>query len=147
MADFFALEQVGVADGTATPPKKLDFRTVGGKKRRVRGTKATAQAIAAGDRLYIGRLPQNCSLRAVSLVSDTSLGATTVSIGTTAVPAKYVNAKTMTTTDVPTGIGPKASAFILDPATADEDLWATFAVAGIAGGVVLAFDYEYSTNN
>lgn len=148
MADYYGLEHSGsAADGTANPPKKLDFRVVGGKKRRVRSTKATAQAIAVGDRLYIGKLPQNCSLRAVSVVTDAALGATTISVGPTTNPTKYVNAKTMTATDLPTAIGPKASAFIADPLGLDEELWATFGGAAIAGGAVLAFDFEYSTNN
>lgn len=147
MADFYGLEFVGGPDGTKNPPKKLDFRLVGGKKRRVRSTKPTAQAFAAGDRLYLGKLPQGASIRAISACTDTSFGSTTISVGTTGTPAKYVNAKTLTATDIPTAIGPKASAFVQDPVSADEDLWATFATATLVAGAIAAFDFEYSTNN
>ncbi|MDX3883603.1 MAG: hypothetical protein QHC65_04215 [Sphingomonas sp.] len=144
MADLYASEFIGQADGTAYPPKKLDSRVVGAKKRRVRATKPTGVAIAAGDRMYLGKLPNGASVRGFSICSNTSLGTTTVSIGTTAAPTKYVNAKTMTVTDVPTAIGPQASAFIAAPLAADEEIWATFAVAGIAGAVVMAIDTEYT---
>jgi hypothetical protein len=147
MADFYGLEHVGIADGTANPKRKYDFRVVGGKLRRIRSTKTTAQALAIGDRLYAGRLPANCSLRAVSIVASASLGTATLSLGTTASPTKYVNAKTMTAADIPTGIGPSAATFIADPMSVDEELWFTVGVAGIAGGVVMASDLTYSTNN
>jgi hypothetical protein len=146
MTDFYATEFVGGPDGTLNPPKKLDFRHVGGKKRRVRATKP-ATTIAAGDRLYIGKLPANCSPRTFSGITDTSFSTATVSIGTTASPTKYVNAKTLTATDTPTALGPKASAYVADPLAADEDIWVTFGTAGVASGVIAAFEMEYITDN
>lgn len=147
MADFYGLEFVGGPDGTKNPPRKLDFRMVGGKKRRVRATKPTTQAFAAGDRLYIGKLPANSLFRSIAGCSDTSFGSTTISVGTTGTPAKYVNAKTLTATDVPTALGPKAAALFADPVTVDEDLWVTFGVATLVAGSVAGFDWEYVTNN
>ncbi|WP_033965622.1 MULTISPECIES: hypothetical protein [unclassified Sphingomonas] len=146
MADYYGLEFVGAADGSQNPPKKLDVRMVGGKKRRVRSTKP-AVALAIGDRLYLGKLPQGASLHSISGITDTSFATTTISIGTTTIPAKYVAAKTLTATDAPTPLGPKASAFVLDPNTVDEDLWATFGVADIGAGVIAGFDIEYTTAN
>jgi hypothetical protein len=147
MADFYGLEHVGVADGTALPPKKYDFRLVSAKKRRVRSTKATGQALAVNDRLYLGKLPQGASLSGIRAIADTSLGTTTIAIGTATQPTKYATGRTLTATDVPTPIGPKASAFIAAPVDADEHLWATFTTAAVSGATVLAFDFEYSTNN
>lgn len=144
MADLYAAEFVGGPDGTAYPPKKLDGRLVGSKKRGVRATKPAGVAMANGDRLYLGKLPMGASVRGFAGVTDTTLGATTISIGTTANPTKYVNAKTLTVVDVPTPIGPKASAFVAAPTTADEDLWATLGVGGIAGAVVVAIELEYA---
>jgi hypothetical protein len=146
MADYYGREFVGAADGSQNPPKKLDVRMVGGKKRRVRSTKP-AVALAIGDRLYLGKLPQGASLHSISGITDTSFATTTISIGTTTIPAKYVAAKTLTATDAPTPLGPKASAFVLDPNTVDEDLWATFGVADIGAGVIAGFDIEYTTAN
>ena len=49
MADLYGLEFVGGPDGTQNPPKKLDGRIVGAKKRRTRSTKP-ATILAVGDR-------------------------------------------------------------------------------------------------
>ena len=144
MADFYALEFVGGPDGTLQPPKKLDGRLVGAKKRRVRASKPTAGNLAIGDRLYLGRLPQGALLQTIAGNFDTSLGTTTLSIGTTATPAKYVAAKTLTATDVPTGLGPKASALVGAPVTADEDIWLTIGVAAIPAAVIGAIVWEYT---
>jgi hypothetical protein len=147
MADFYALEQVGGPDGTQAPPKKLDGRMVGAKDRVIRATKPTGQALASGDRLYLGKLPIGSMVRGFSVNSDTSFGTSTLSIGTTATPALYVNGKTMTATDTPTSVGPKASAAIAAPLSADQDIWLTVGTATIAGATVAAFYITYTTAN
>jgi hypothetical protein len=143
MADFYATEFVGGPDGTSFPPKKLDGRLVGAKVRRTRATKP-ASTIAAGDRLYIGKLPAGGSLRAIVGITDTSFATATMSVGTTASPTKYMTTKTLTATDVPTLLGPKATAFDDAPLTTDEDIWITFGTAGVASGVIAAFEMEYT---
>lgn len=145
MADFYSQQMTGVADGTQIPARKADGGQVGGKVSTITASKALGQAIAAGDRLYLGRVRAGDRVKVINLTTDTSLGTTTISIGTTATPAKYVNAQTNTVTDRPTAIGPRASTLDDGPLTADEDLWATFAVAGIAGAVVMGFDIEISS--
>lgn len=144
MADIYANEFVGGPDGTQMPPKKLDARIVGAKKRRTRATKPTTAILNVGDRLYVGKLPQGALLQSVIGNVDTSLGTTTLSVGTSANPTKYVNAQTLTTTDRPTSLGPRASAAVLDPVTADEHLWVTIGVAAIPATVVGAFFFEYT---
>lgn len=146
MADVYGLEFVGGPDGTSNPPKKLDGRIVGAKKRRTRSTKPAVQ-LNVGDRLYLGKLPANGVMQSVIGNVDTSLGGTTLSVGTTAVPAKYVNAQTLTTTDRPTSIGPRAAAAINGPVTTDEDLWITIGGAAIPAAVVAAFFFEYTIAN
>ena len=143
MADYYALEFVGGPDGTQKPAKKLDGRLVGAKKRHTRAVKP-ATILAIGDRLYLGRLPQGGLLTLVTGNSDTSLGTTTLSIGTTANPTKYVNAKTMTVVDLPTALGPRAAAAVLQPVTADEDIWMTIGVAAIPAVVVASIRWEYT---
>jgi hypothetical protein len=143
MADYYATEFVGAADGTSNPPKKLDGRLVGAKKRRNRATKP-AVTLNIGDRFYIGKVPQGGSPRAFSVNTDTSLGSATLSIGTAANPTKYVNARTVTVTDTPTGIGPRASVHVAAPLTADEHLWVTIGGASIAAGVIAAVETEYT---
>ncbi|SFR86487.1 hypothetical protein [Sphingomonas jatrophae] len=144
MADFYANEFVGGPDGTQNPPKKLDGRLVGAKKRRTRAQKPTAQAFAAGDRLYIGKIPQGASVRGFTGITNTSFGTTTVSIGTTANPTKYVNTKTLTASDTPTALGPNAATFFQPPLTADEDIWVTFGTATLNAGSIAGFDLEYT---
>lgn len=146
MADLYALEFVGGPDGTQQPPKKLDGRFVGAKKRRTRATKP-ATILNVGDRLYLGKLPQGAVLQSIIGNFDTSLGTSTLSVGSTANPTKYVNAKTLTTTDTPTSLGPRASAAVLAPSTVDEDLWLTVGVAAIPANVVGAFFTEYTIAN
>ena len=146
MADLYGLEFVGGPDGTSNPPKKLDGRIVGAKKRRTRSTKP-ATILNVGDRLYIGKLPANAVLHSVIGNVDTSLGATTLSVGTTAVPAKYVNARTLTATDTPSALGPRASAAVNGPVATDEDLWVTIGTAAIPAAVIGAFYFEYTIAN
>ena len=143
MADFYALEYVGGPDGTQNPPKKLDGRLVGAKERRNRAVKPSV-TLAAGDRIYIGKVPAGSNPNSFSALTDTTLGTTTISIGTTSNPTKYVSAKTLTTVDVPTALGPKGSVVSAAPLTADEDLWATLGVGGIASGINLTFFTGYT---
>jgi hypothetical protein len=143
MADFYAKAFVGVADGTKIPPDRADGRVVGAKRSTIVAAKVAGQAIAAGDRLYLGKVRAGEAVREIRLNTDTSLGTTTFSIGTTGTPAKYRAAAVFTTPlNVPSPVGPVAAVAIADPLAADEDLWATFAVAGIAGSVVMAFEID-----
>lgn len=143
MADLYALEFVGGPDGTAFPPRKLDGRVVGAKTRRTRAVKP-AIILNVGDRLYLGKLPQDGLVQHIAGNTDTALGAATLSIGTTAQPAKYVNAATLTATNAPVALGPRAAAAVLAPAAADEDLWLTVGGAAIPAAVVALFTWEYT---
>lgn len=142
MADYYGLEFVGGPDGTIQPPKKLDHRLVGGKERGIRATKPQT-ILNIGDRLYVGKLVQGAVMRGFGGNFDTSLGAATLSLGTTANPTKYVNGKTITTTDINVSIGPKASAFVQQPLAADEELWITVGGAAIPAAVIGGFEMTY----
>ena len=74
---------------------------------------------------------------------DTSLGSTTLSIGTTANPTKYVAARPLATTDMPSSLGPKASAFVAAPITSNEEVFVTIGGAAIPAAVIGAFDMTY----
>lgn len=143
MADLYGLEYVGGPDGTQNPPKKLDGRLVGAKKRRNRATKPAVQ-LNVGDRFYIGKIPQGASVRALIGNADTSLGSATLSIGTTANPTKYANARSLTVTDTPTSLGPRAAAHAAAPLDRDEALWATVGGAAIPAATVLVIESEYT---
>lgn len=143
MPDLYASTFVGVKDGTKFPPDRADGRLVGGKQSMIVAPKVAGQAIASGDRLFIGTLRAGEVLRGIRINTDTSLGTTTFSIGTTATPAKYRAAAVYTTPlNVPAYVGPNAAQAIASPLTADEDIWVTFGVAGIAGSVVMSFEMD-----
>lgn len=143
MADLYASTFVGVKDGTKNPPDRADGRLVNARRSTIVAPKVAAQAIAAGDLMYIGTVRAGESVREIRIDTDTSLGTTTFSIGTKAVPAKYRAAAVFTAPlDVPSPVGPRANAANLAPLTVDEDLWVTFAVAGIAGGVNLTYETD-----
>jgi len=142
MADYYLDSFVGVADGTKFPPDRADGRKVGAKQSSIFGAKVAAQALANGDRLFLGRLRAGDILRNIIVISDTTLGTTTLSIGPAGTPAKYANARTMTVVDTPTSIGPRGTAAVLAPLTVDEDIWATLGVGGIAGGINLSIELE-----
>ncbi|MEV4934417.1 hypothetical protein [Sphingobium sp. LSP13-1-1.1] len=144
MTDRYAVEQVGVVDGTSTPNKKADGALVGAKLRSIRATKQVlADQIA--DRVYLGRLPQGANLKEVLITTDTSLGSSTIAIGTTASSGKYVAARTFTTPlDAPTCIGPKASALDDAPLSADEDVWMTIAAAAMPGAAIVVVELRFT---
>lgn len=144
MTDRYSVEQVGVADGTVTPPRKADGRLIGAKVRSIRATKQVlADQIA--DRVYLGRLPAGATVKEILIVTDTSLGSATIAIGTTASSGKYVAARTFTTPlDTPTCIGPKVSAWDDAPLAADEDIWVTFAAAAGPGAAIVGFEIRYT---
>lgn len=142
MADFYLAHAIGVKDGTKNPPDKFDGRFVGAKKKAIVAIHPATVAYAAGDRLFLASLKAGEQLLAVNVITDTTLGTTTLSVGTTATPAKYASAKTVTTTDVQVSIGPRATAADDGPLAADEDVWVTLGVGGIAGAVIFAIQAE-----
>lgn len=142
MPTFFAKQFVGVADGTKIPADRADGRQAGATKGVTVGSKDNTNILAIADKLYIGKLRAGELLTGIHAITDTSLGTTTVSIGTLATPAKYVNALTLTALNAPVALGPLASAIDAGPVSADEDLYATFAVAAVPAVVRTVFLLE-----
>lgn len=140
MADFYANEFIGVTDGTKNPPARADARLVGSRLHGIRAVKPAGQALAAGDRLYIGRKRKGETVECIEVTASASLSTSTLSVGPTGSATKYANAKTMTVADVPTPIGPAAAASDDDPDGAYEDLWLTVGTTTIAGGTILVID-------
>lgn len=128
---------VGVSDGTKIPADKADGRKAGAKESVIFGNKISSQTWASGDVVYAGKLRAGEFLLSAWGLTDTTLGTATLSLGTLANPTKYINAKTLTATDVPTGLGPKAATAVLGPVTADEDLYWTIGTTSVASGTNL----------
>jgi hypothetical protein len=135
MATYYAKQYVGVADGTKAPADRADGRQVNAKKSQIVATKDNVNATAANDLIFIGRLRAGEMVTKIEAITDTTWGAVTISIGTIASPTKYVNAATLTALNVPTALGPLASAVAAGPLTADEDIYAK--VSGVIAAAVV----------
>lgn len=147
MSNRYALQQVGVLDGTLNPPKQADGRQVNAKERVIVCSKAIV-ADAIGDTITLCRLPANCLLTEIQIITDTSLSTATIAIGIAGTPAKYVAATTFTTPlDKPASLGPKAAAIAAGPIAAEETLIATVAALALPGAAVVHFIIKYVTNN
>ena len=144
MPTFMAKQFVGVFDGTKIPADKADGRQIGAVKGITIASKDNVNTLVATDKIYIGKLRPGEMLTDIKGVTDTSLATATISIGTLALPNKYVASATLTALNVPTSLGPLASAVDAGPVTAEEDLYATIGVAGIAAAVKTAFLLERS---
>lgn len=142
MPTFFLAHAVGVEDGTVTPPNKYDGRFVGAKRKTVRANHPAGIAYALADLLFLVALKAGEQIADIRVTSDTTLGTTTLSIGPLATPTKYANARTMTVVDTPTSIGPRATAADDGPLAADEDVFITLGVGGIAGAVLFTIDVD-----
>lgn len=141
MTDTYALQQVGVVDGTVNPPVKADGRQVNARN-RIHICSKHAVDLAAGDRMFLCRKPAGQKITNIRVCTDTSFGSSTIAIGVTGTSGKYVAARTFTTpTDAPTSIGPKASTLDDDPG-AEEDIWLTVAAATLAGTTLATFIIE-----
>ena len=143
MAIKYALQQVGVSDGTKVPPDKGDARQVNARKSSILASKqAGVDVWANGDTIVLGKKPAGQKISKITLTTGASLTTSTVSIGVAGTTAKYVNAATHTAPlNAPTAIGPLAST--LDDAPGDEeDLIATIGVADIVIGTALTIEIE-----
>jgi hypothetical protein len=141
MTTHYPLQQVGVLDGTEIPALKADGRQVNAKKRSILASKVTGTTWANGDTIVLGKKPAGWKITLIRLTTGTSLGTSTIDIGITGSLAKYADDKTLTATDTPTAIGPKAST--MDDTPPDEEtILATIGVADINQATVLTFEIE-----
>lgn len=145
MANLYALQQVGVADGTLTPPNRADGGQVNAHSRVLVASKqAGTDAWNNGDVVYLGKKPKGHKIVKIELVTDTSFATSTIDVGIgtdprtafgTTTAGKYATGQTVTTVNKPTVIGPLAST-VDDDAPDEEFLYATIGVANVAAAVV-----------
>lgn len=142
MADFYAKQQVGVADGTQIPPNRADGREVGAYRRTTLASKVPGTNWTTADKVFLGTKPAGSKIVDIRVTADTSFGTSTLSIGTLAAPAKYVNGRTNTTVNLPTSLGPLASTMDDDPG-GEEDIWLTIGTAAIAAATLATFELTF----
>lgn len=147
MATKYVLQQRGVADGTSIPADKADGRQVNAMRKVLVASKPTDEAWNTGDVIFLGKKAAGSKITGIRLTTGTSLSTTTIDIGDGTTVDKYVDGATLTTTDRPTYIGPKASIADDDPDAGEVALWATILTTNIAAGVALTLEIELACIN
>jgi hypothetical protein len=140
MAQTYSTEMAGMG---STPVVKPTSPGYGARLRRYRAS-ITLASQAAADTIVLARIPAGSTFAYGIIVTDTSLGSTTISIGNATTAAKYRALATFTATDTPTLFG-KAGA-IVDGQTlaADEIVLATLAAATAPSSGNLIVDLYFS---
>jgi hypothetical protein len=143
MTTRFATTYIGVKDGTV-PQQLADGRVVDSKKRRILAPKQVL-ADAIGDLIFVGTLPIGATMSNFTVNTDTALAGVTLSLGTLANPTAYVNAAAApANVNIPSAIGPKASAFVQAPLTAEQDLYVLIGGAAMPAAAIVGFAMEYT---
>lgn len=153
MATKYAIQQQGVMDGSAIPADKADGREVGGAKTSLLASKEAGVAWNSADVIYLGAKPQGCKITDIKWNSDTDMGSATIDIGVGGDPRNggavttadtYVDGVTVSATNTPTSIGPKASTADDAPGETEEHLWATIGGANIGAAVLATLEIQFS---
>lgn len=132
---------VGVLDGTRNPADLADPKFFGARIHTIIARYLTV-GDAIGDTIVIGKLPKGAVPIIESENTDTTLGTSTLAIGSTTSAAKYRAAHTLTGVDTPSG-GMKAAAQGVELAAA-ETLIATVAVAALPVGANVIFEFRFT---
>lgn len=145
MPAYLSTELGGSANQTAAPvgykPRASVYHA---KLKRLRAT-FTLATQTTSDTLVIGTLPAGATFAYGVLTSSVTLGTSTVAIGITGTTGKYRAAAVFTAVDTPTMFGLAAQAGASDPAlSADEQVFATIAVASLPASGTLVVDLYYS---
>ena len=112
------------------------------KPRRFRASfdlSASTVAKAIGDTNVLCEIPEGYSFDHVSIVSSVGLSTATLSIGTAAVPAKYLAASTIPTADLPV-TGGKAAARAGDPPAIKDVVLMTIGALALPNAGILVID-------
>jgi hypothetical protein len=140
MATGYALEQVGVLDGTKNPPALADGRVVGGRMLLFQATFDLSKTTVAknnGDNNVCFVCPGDCHPVAFMFLASATMGAAaTIAVGNATTPAKYKGAATFTTPDTPTWFMLSSAAD--DPPLSDpETVIMTIGAAALPGAGIL----------
>lgn len=140
MAQGYAMELIGVLDGTLSPPAKADGRKQGGTLRCYQYTLDLAAATTAkniGDTNLLARLPRGERFLSGMLNPSVGLGAAaTIAIGIAGTPAKYRAAAIQNTAEARESFG-LSTALDDEPLLASEDVIMTIGVAALPGAGII----------
>lgn len=129
---------------TQLSPAQLPSATsgYGARLHRYRAS-ITLASQASGDTIVLANIPAGQCFAGGDLVTDTSLGTATVSIGNASSAAKYRAAAVFTATDTPTQFG-KAAAVAAAPSTSQEQVLLTVGTAALPSSGQLVVDLYFS---
>lgn len=125
----------------ATPAQPIQASAGQGARKRTYRSTVTLAAQAIGDTVVLASIPPNYTFAGGQLVTDTSLGTATVSIGTAASAAYFKAAAVQTGTDAPVAFG-KAAAFA-EVAPAGRQVILTVGTAALPGAGTLVVDMDF----
>lgn len=138
MAETYSIELAARDD---SPAGKALPGLHGGRVKCYRAS-ITLASQAAADTIVLAEVPPGLVFSHGIICTDTSLGSSTVSIGTSASAAKYRAAAVFTATETPTLFG-KAAAMNDDLLSAEETVIATVAAATMPASGNLVIDLFY----
>lgn len=129
---------------TQLSPAQLPSATsgYGARLHRYRAS-ITLASQASGDTVVLANIPAGQCFAKGVIVTDTSLGTATVSVGNASSAAKYKAAAVFTATDTPTAFG-KAAAVAAVPSTAQEQVLLTVGTAALPASGQLVVDLYFS---
>jgi len=144
MTDFYGQTWANTPRAGGSSTGKADGALSRSKLRHTRNIFITgATPPAAGDRLYLGRLPVGGAFHSIRVTASASLGAATLAAGSASAPAKYRAAATQTTPDTPVVTAPTAA--LAQPLlTAEEDVWVTIGAAGLPANQTIVIELAWN---
>jgi hypothetical protein len=90
----------------------------------------------------LGSLPNGARIQNIKMITDTSLGSSTISIGNSSSATAYSAATTMTATDTWTQLA-SVAALAAEQVSVDTPLLANILVANLPASGTLIIDVEY----
>lgn len=146
MPAYLSTDLAGSANQTSAPVGYKPAATVyGARLKRLRGS-FTLATQTTSDTLVIGTLPAGATFAYGKITSSVSLGTATVAIGISGTTGKYRAAAVFTAVDTPTDFGTVAQVSA-SPLAAEEQVFATIAVASLPASGTLVIDLYYSMPN
>lgn len=146
MAQYLSNELAGTTTGLTTAAAagvKPNATVYGARLKRLRAT-VTMAAQATTDTLLLANLPAGATFAYGVINASATLGTSTLAIGVASTTGKYRAAATFTTADTPTLFGTAATEGLATPATAEEAIIGTIAVAALPASGTLIVDIFYS---
>ena len=126
-----------------TPPQRISDVGQRGRAKLLRNTITLAsQVYGTSGNIVLGALPNGARIQNIKMITDTSLGSSTISIGNSSSATAYSVATTMTATDTWTQLA-SVAALAAEQVSVDTPLLANILAANLPASGTLIIDIEY----